>query len=62
VHDVFDIGVNMILRPILNSILQPILTPIYGYDYDGYYYQHAILDENLGALRDLLGNVIEEEY
>ena len=49
----------MILKPVIKSIIEPIITGIIDDDYGS---QYAILDENLDALTDLLGNEIEEEY
>ena len=50
----------MIIRPIMSSTVAPICNGIIS-DYDGVS-SYAVLDENLSAIRDLLGNIIQEEY
>ena len=51
------------MTPMITPIFEPILQPTIGVGAaDDKFSLYAILDENLNALYDLHGNVIEEEY
>lgn len=51
------------MTPMITPIFEPILQPTIGVGAaDDEFSPYVILDENLNAIHDLLGNVIEEEY